>query len=132
MRSTSPIFMALNMIDFGKNLAALRKARQLTQTQLAELLAIQPRLIGRWEQGQGKPQFDYLLKLADALEVSLDQLLLGNETVSTIAFEIKNKQLKELCRKVDALPTGDQDVICHFLDMAVRNDQLKRLVHRSA
>lgn len=132
MRSRLPIFMALNMIDFGKNLATLRKARQLTQAQLAELLAIQPRLIGRWEQGQGKPQFDYLLKLAEVLEVSLDQLLRGQSDIAPAQFDIQNKQLKELCRKVDQLPASDQEVICHFLDMAVRNDQLKRLIQRSA
>ena len=60
------------MTDFGKNLCKLRKARKLTQLQLGELIGVQPRLIGRWEQGQGKPHFDYLVKLADALEVSED------------------------------------------------------------
>ena len=50
-----------SMTDFGKNLAELRKTRQLTQLDLANLLDIQPRLLGRWERGQGKPQFDYII-----------------------------------------------------------------------
>lgn len=116
------------MADFGKNLAELRKARQLTQMELAELLQIQPRLIGRWEQGKGKPQFDYIIKLATVLEVSLDQLLLGTEKQQSAQFDIQNKKLKELCKQVDQLKLEDQDVICHFLDMAVRQDRLKHIV----
>ena len=116
------------MADFGKNLTALRKARLLTQTQLAELIDTQPRVIGRWEQGHGKPHFDHLIRLADILEVSLDRLLRGGEEPQADSFDIKNKQLKELCKKVDRLKPDDQEVICHFLDMAVRNDQLKRIL----
>lgn len=118
-----------NMTDFGKNLAALRKSRQLTQSELADLLSVQPRLIGRWEQGKGKPQFDYILKLADVLEVSLDQLLRGSDMIQQVAqFDIQNKKLKELCKQVDQLKPGDQDVICRFLDMAVRQERLKEVM----
>ncbi len=90
---------------------------------------VQPRLLGRWERGQGKPQFDYILKLADVLEVSLDQLLRGNIGTHELAqFDIQNKKLKELCKKVDQLKPEDQYVVCHFLDMAVRHEQLKQIV----
>lgn len=116
------------MADFGKNLTELRKARGLTQQALADLLEVQPRLLGRWERGQGKPQFDYLLKLADVLEVSLDQLLKGETTAQPVVFEIRNKTLKELCKRVDELQPEDQNIICHFLDMAVRQDKLRQIV----
>jgi len=116
------------MVDFGKNLSKLRKERKLTQTELAELLDIQPRLVGRWEQGKGKPQFDYLLKLADVLEVSLDRLLRGNDTEQADSFDIKNRKLKELCKMADQLKKEDQDVICHFLDMAVRTEKIKQAI----
>jgi len=116
------------MADFGKNLVALRKARRLTQAELAELLDVQPRLLGRWERGQGKPQFDYTLKLADALEVSLDRLLRGPNTGKEDVFDIRNRKLKELCRQVDQLQSEDQEIICRFLDMAVRHNRLKELV----
>lgn len=116
------------MADFGKNLVELRKARGLTQSELGDLLDIQTRLIGRWEQGKGKPQFDYILKLANVLEVSLDRLLCGPESGQPLQFDIHNRKLKELCKKVDQLKPEDQDVICHFLDMAVRHERLKQIV----
>lgn len=117
------------MTNFAKQLVTLRKARGLTQQDLADLLDVQPRLVGRWEQGQGKPQFDYLLKLSDVLEVSLDQLLRG-EGVGLPTPDIRNRKLKELCQRVDQLKSEDQAVICHFLDLAVRHDQLRQLVER--
>jgi len=116
------------MADFGKNLAALRKERQLTQAELAELLDVQPRLLGRWERGQGKPQFDYILKLAEVLEVSLDRLLRGPEANRPDSFDIRNRRLKELCRQADRLRPEEQEIICRFLDMAVRHNKLKELV----
>ncbi|MEQ1969171.1 helix-turn-helix transcriptional regulator [Xenorhabdus nematophila] len=117
------------MTDFGKRLATLRKARQLTQLELANLLDIQPRMVGRWEQGQVKPQFDYIIKLAQLLEVSIDHLLLGEEGTTAPVFDIKNKRLKELCKQVDELKAEDQDVICHFLDMAITQEKIKQVIN---
>ncbi len=62
------------------------------------------------------------------LEVSLDRLLREAESGQPVQFDIRNKKLKELCRKVDQLKPEDQDVICHFLDMAVRHERLKQIV----
>ena len=121
-------WVCLSMIDFGKNLALIRKSRQLTQLDLANLLDVQPRMVGRWEHGKAKPQFDYIIQLAAILEVSLDHLLQGEEGQNSPQFDIKNKKLKELCKKIDGLKPEDQDMVCHFLDMAVKQNTLKQLM----
>lgn len=121
-------WLCLPMVEFGKNLSEIRKSRHLTQIELADLLEVQPRMIGRWEQGKAKPQFDYIVRLAQVLEVSLDHLLLGEEGLNSPHFDVKNKKLKELCKQVDKLQPEDQQVVCHFLDMAVRQDKVKNLV----
>jgi len=131
MMSKHIIWLSLSMIDFGKNLTSIRKERQLTQLELANILDVQPRMVGRWEQGTAKPQFDYIIQLAQVLEVSLDYLLLGKEGQIRSEFEIKNKRLKELCKQADKLTLPDQEVVCHFLDMAIRQDKLKEIVSRS-
>lgn len=128
MLSIDHLLMSRRMTDFGKNLTELRKARNLTQIELANLLDVQPRLLGRWERGQGKPQFDYIVKLADVLEVSIDRLVRGAEDPAADRFEIRNRKLKELCKQVDQLKPDEQDVICHFLALAVRHERLKELV----
>lgn len=121
-------WLCLSMVDFGKNLSKLRKLRQLTQLELANLLDVQPRMVGRWEQGQAKPQFDYIVRLSQILEVSIDHLLLGEEGQPDPIFDIKNKRLKELCKQADLLKQEDQEVICHFLAMAIKQDKLKQII----
>ena len=128
MQVTQLNWICLSMTDFGKRLSSLRKARQLTQIELANLLDIQPRMVGRWEQGQVKPQFDYIIKLAQLLEVSIDHLLLGEEGSTAPVFDIKNKRLKELCKQVDELKADDQEVICRILDMAITQEKMKQVM----
>ncbi|NVE14792.1 helix-turn-helix domain-containing protein, partial [Escherichia coli] len=84
--------------------------------------------VGRWEQGQVKPQFDYIIKLAQLLEVSIDHLLLGEEGSTAPVFDIKNKRLKELCKQVDELKADDQEVICRILDMAITQEKMKQVM----
>lgn len=116
------------MTSFAENLALLRRTRKLTQMQLADLLDVQPRLVSRWETGTSKPHFDHMVRLAEVLEVTLDQLAKGDEASSGQSFEISNRRLAELCRRVDALSREDQDVICHVMDSLVRKEQIKAIM----
>lgn len=115
------------MVDFRQNLVKLRKERQLTQMQLADLLDVQPRLISRWETGESKPQFDHVVQLADVLEVTLDQLIRGHNHDQPARFDIRNKRLEELCRRIDELGAEDQDVVCHLMDSVIRKEQVKAI-----
>lgn len=112
--------------EFGSNLTRLRKSRSLTQLQLAQLLGVQPRLVSRWETGKTRPQFNHIVRLAEVLEVSLDELARGR-AVGRVAngFEIRNKRLQELCRQVDMLGREDQEVICHVMDSLIRKEKIK-------
>lgn len=61
---------------FGRRLRELRDARGWTQGQLAERARVPPAMISHFETGvRGAPSADNLVKLANALEVSLDYLL---------------------------------------------------------
>lgn len=57
----------------GKRIAQLRKARNLTQQQLADQLNVTNRAISRWERGEGYPEITLLPKLADSLGVTTDE-----------------------------------------------------------
>ncbi|MCR4561620.1 MAG: helix-turn-helix domain-containing protein [Bacilli bacterium] len=66
------------MIDLsktvGKNLAELRKARGLTQGQLAEKFAYTDKSVSKWEHGDALPDINVLKELANFYGVSLDYL----------------------------------------------------------
>lgn len=117
------------MANLGKHLAEIRKARRLTQQQLAELVHVQQRVISRWETGVAAPHLTHIVQLAEVLEVSLDRLIRGNEADSPeTQFEIRNRRLKELCQRVDQLGQADQEVICHVMDSLVRKEQVRAIM----
>ena len=117
------------MADLGKHLAEIRKARQLTQQQLAELVHVQQRVISRWETGVAAPHLNHIVRLAEVLEVSLDRLIRGDVAGSPEArFEIRNRRLQEACQRVDQLGHADQDVVCHVMDSLIRKEQVRAIM----
>ena len=61
--------------EVGQRLAALRQAKGLTQKQLAEKIGVNQQDIAYWERQAPAPRGDVLPKLAEVLEVSVDELL---------------------------------------------------------
>ncbi len=61
----------------GANLRRLRQQAKLTQEILAERAAVQQADISKWEKGKVTPELVSALRLARALDVSLDALLQG-------------------------------------------------------
>lgn len=61
--------------SFGPRLAMLRKARGLTQVQLAEAASTTQRSISYYENDDGIPPSSVVMSLAQALRVSADELL---------------------------------------------------------
>lgn len=59
----------------GENIRALRKARSLSQQELAERLHVVRQTVSKWEQGLSVPNADMLVRLAECLEVSVEELL---------------------------------------------------------
>lgn len=61
---------------FGRRLKELRDARGWTQEELADKAKLKPAVISHFETGvRGAPSADNLVKLSNALEVSIDYLL---------------------------------------------------------
>jgi transcriptional regulator with XRE-family HTH domain len=58
---------------FGKHLRKIRRAKDLTQEQLAEAVGITPEFLSNLERGVNGPSFDTLQKLADVLEVDVSE-----------------------------------------------------------
>jgi tellurite methyltransferase len=59
----------------GRNIARLRKAKNLTQELLAEKLKVSFQAISKWETGQSYPDIEILPKLTELLETNIDYLL---------------------------------------------------------
>lgn len=63
----------------GLRLKRLREAAGLTQAALAAAAGVSMRSYQQWEQGVRTPLFDAVVRIAQALDVSLDELAGTNE-----------------------------------------------------
>lgn len=68
----------LNTVILADNIQKYRKARGLTQNELAQSLSISPQAISKWERGASVPDIENLCLMAERLEVSVDTLLGGS------------------------------------------------------
>ena len=59
----------------GQFIKTMRKARHITQKELAESLNITSQAVSRWENGDALPDTMLLLDLAECLGVSVDLIL---------------------------------------------------------
>lgn len=64
-------------MGINEKLAELRKAKGLTQKELAETLHVSRQAISRWEVGTAAPSLDNLVRLSEIYGVSLDELAHG-------------------------------------------------------
>lgn len=71
----------------GKRVKDLRKAKKITQEQLAKQVGLTTSAIGRMEINKSMPSIEVFAQLCDILEVSADQLLFGKEPITHITQE---------------------------------------------
>lgn len=92
-------------MEFNEKLQNLRKQKGLTQEELADALFVSRTAISKWESGRGYPNIDSIKAIASFFNITIDELLSGNELL-TIAQEDK-KQTKKHFR----------DLVFGFLDI---------------
>lgn len=61
---------------FASNLKTLRKEKNLSQPELAELLHVSKGMISFWEKGKHEPTATNIILVAKFFNVSIDELLL--------------------------------------------------------
>lgn len=83
----------------GKNIASLRKARGLTQQELAKEVHYSDKSISKWELGYAAPGIDILMDIAHFFGVTVDYLL-TEQTSESIQETIVSKE--ELIREKNA------------------------------
>lgn len=69
-------------MSFRTNLQYLRAQRNMTQERLAMLLGVSRQAISKWESEKAYPEMDKLLMICDLFGCTLDDLVLGDVSVS--------------------------------------------------
>ena len=94
-------------MEFNEKLQELRKARSLTQEELAEALFVSRTAISKWESGRGYPNLDSLKEISKFFDLSIDELICSEEIISAAEDEKKeciDKYVSLICSTLDILP----------------------------
>ena len=86
----------MDVQQFGAFLQSRRKALEMTQSDLAGKLNVTDKAISRWERGVGFPDIKLLEPLADALELSLTELLKCEIMEAPLSMEDKMETVQIL------------------------------------
>lgn len=79
-------------MTFGERLYELRKDKNISQEELADLLDVSRQSISKWENDKAYPEMTRLLFMSDFFNVSLDYLMRGVEetTQDNITYKARN------------------------------------------
>ena len=115
----------LIMNSFGKKLAESRKAKKLSQSDLARLLNTNHSIIGKYERDEVKPSIDVVKKLAENLNTTV-AFLLGETTDMEL---LKDPDMLKRLNDINNLPKKDKEGILFALDGLLR-DAKTRLAYQ--
>ena len=79
-------------MEFSEKLQILRKQKNLTQEELADLLFVSRTAISKWESGRGYPSIDSLKTISAFFGITIDELLSSNELLTIAEKDVKEKE----------------------------------------
>ena len=104
----------MDQIKIGKFIAKCRKDKNLTQSDLAELLVVSNRTISKWETGRGMCDISMFQPLCEVLDISYNELLNGEKS------DIKNEQIEESIKNTIEyskiqIKNKDKKILFHYI-----------------
>ena len=79
-------------MELNEKLQQLRKQKNLTQEELAQSIYVSRTAISKWESGRGYPNIDSLKAIAKFFDISVDELLSGEQLLTIAEAEHKQKR----------------------------------------
>ena len=101
------------MKSIGETIASLRKQKGMTQNELAEKMNVTDKAVSKWERDLSCPDINTISKLADILDVSVEELLKAKKKENS---NTKMKDLINLIFKAVALAMGIAVVVLNILN----------------
>lgn len=111
-------------MDIGKNIREIREKKNLSQKEVALSIEVAPTQYSRIENNKAVPGLNTLIKVAKALNVTLDAIVFGESSPSE-EVKIKDKSLLEKVQMIDALPEDEKSLVIKIIELAVTKKKFK-------
>ena len=110
--------------QISTNLRKIREEKGLSQKELAITIEVDPTQYSRLETGKSVPSLKTIIKIARALEVSIDAIVHGDlKTMQEV--NVQDKTLLEKVKLIEELDDNQKNSLFTFIDTAIANKRLK-------
>ncbi|MBO5065444.1 MAG: helix-turn-helix domain-containing protein [Clostridia bacterium] len=96
----------MDVMKIGAFIKSQRTELNLTQKELAEKIGCTDKAISRWETGKGLPDMSFLIPLSNELNISVNELLLGEKIIQETANPKDAEKATEIIEKTDEAIIG--------------------------
>ena len=95
---------------FASQFKEYRKRLDISQEEIAERLNVTSQAVSKWECERSYPDMEMILEIASLFKISLDELLLGRNSASTINTLPNDDKLRVvLCRGSSVVDSKEAD-----------------------
>ncbi len=103
----------------GAVIKRLRESKKMTQEELAQKIFVTSKAVSKWETGRGFPDVSFLEPLAKALDISVIELLSGNDIRNKNRSSNLSKGLFYVCPVCGNVirATGEAVISCHGITL---------------
>ncbi len=115
-----------NMTVFVDRLKTLRETRKLTLARLAGLIGMNSRTHNRWARSSFVTQLDTLIKIADVLNATLDELTGCCQAIQPPM--VQNPKSRVLLQEMDNLADENQQALLILMDSLVKRSRINRIL----
>lgn len=105
--------------SFAHRLIATRKRLGLSQEELARRIGTKGPAIGRYERSKTRPTMEVAMRLADALDISLDYLMGRTD-------HLPDPATRSRVEAITALPDDDRQFVLRAVDSLVRDTRVQK------
>jgi transcriptional regulator with XRE-family HTH domain len=110
-------------MTIGEHIMLLRKQKGLSQADLGKTIGTSGDIVGRYERNIMSPSIEVIIKMADALEVSIDYLV-GKTTLQL------DKTTLDRLEEIGKLNDDARQYILNHLDLMIRDFKTKKAYAR--
>ena len=106
------------METIAERVARMRKEKGITQAEMADLLGVSQPVVSEYERGTLRLHGELIVRVAEILSVSADELLGLSEAknASKRGNGAKNRRLLRRIEQIETLPKRDQEALLRTID----------------
>lgn len=115
---------------FPDRLKELRKAKNISQANLAKMIGIHFAQISRYERGETMPNAQAMTKLAQALNATVDYLMNGTSS-DVVESAGLDKEIIDRFKQVQYLDSEEKKTVLSLLDAFIAKSRIQALLKTS-